>query len=99
MSEKTSSILSYAGIIIAVVPIVVGLYEYRANNEREFGKNFLNQQSLVYEELLGDLGGISTSISNPADSVSQANYNLARYNFTQLYYGKLNLYQSPTIEK
>ena len=99
MSEKTSSILSYAGIIIAVVPIVVGLYEYKANNEREFGKNFLNQQSLVYEELLGDLGGISTSISNPADSVSQANYNLARYNFTQLYYGKLNLYQSPTIEK
>ena len=98
MSEK-SNLLSYAGIIIAAVPIFIGLYEYKVNNEREFGKNFLNQQSVVYDELLGDLGSISTSISNPSDSVSQANYNTAKYNFNQLYYGKLNLYQSPTIEK
>ena len=99
MMERTNTILGYAGILIAVVPIFIGLYEYKVNNEREFGKNFLTQQSLVYDELLGDLGGISTSISNPTDSVSQANYNTAKYNFNQLYYGKLNLYQSATIEK
>ena len=91
--------LGYASIIIAVIPILVGLYEYKVNNEREFGKNFLNQQSQVYEELLGDLGGISTSISNPTDSLSQSNYTKAKFNFNQLYYGKLNLYQSPNIEK
>ncbi|HTS44508.1 MAG TPA: hypothetical protein VMH01_08940 [Puia sp.] len=99
MTERTNTILGYAGILIAVVPIFIGIYEYKVNNEREFGKNFLTQQSLVYDELLGDLGGISTSISNPTDSVSQANYNTAKYNFNQLYYGKLNLYQSATIEK
>jgi len=99
MTERTNAILGYAGILIAVVPIFIGIYEYKVNNEREFGKNFLTQQSLVYDELLGDLGGISTSISNPTDSVSQANYNTAKYNFNQLYYGKLNLYQSATIEK
>jgi hypothetical protein len=84
---------------IALIPIFVGLYEYKVNNEREFGKNFLTQQSVVYDELLGDLGSISTSISNPDDSISQANYTQAKYNFNQLYYGKLNLYQSATIEK
>ncbi|HLY71573.1 MAG TPA: hypothetical protein VKR53_17680 [Puia sp.] len=99
MSERTNSLLAFAGVAVAAIPIFIGLYEYKANNEREFEKNFLSQQSLVYDELLGDLGGISTSISNPYDSISQANYNLAKFNFNQLYYGKLNLYQSPTIEK
>ena len=99
MSEKTTSILGFAGIFIAAIPIIIGLYEYKANNEREFEKNFLSQQSNVYEDLLGDLGGISTSISNPYDSISQANYNLAKFNFNQLYYGKLNLYQNPSMEK
>ncbi|HLX92619.1 MAG TPA: hypothetical protein VKR32_13100 [Puia sp.] len=98
MSERTNSLLAFAGIAVAAFPIFVGLYEYKANNEREFEKNFLSQQSIVYDELLGDLGGISTSISNPYDSTSQANYNLAKFNFNQLYYGKLNLYQNPTIE-
>jgi hypothetical protein len=92
-------VLAYAGIFIAVLPILVGLYEYKKNNDRDFGKTFLQQQSLVYDELLGDLGSISTPISNPGDSVSQANYKTAKYNFNQLYYGKLNLYQSTTIEK
>ena len=99
MSERSNSLLGMAGVLIAAIPIFIGLYEYKANNEREFEKNFLAQQSLVYDELLGDLGGISTSISNPTDSVSQVNYNVAKFNFNQLYYGKLNLYQSPTIEK
>jgi hypothetical protein len=99
MSEKTTSILGFAGVFIAAIPIIIGLYEYKANNEREFEKNFLAQQSVVYEDLLGDLGGISTSISNPYDSLSQANYNLAKFNFNQLYYGKLNLYQNPSMEK
>ena len=99
MAEKSGSILAYAPIIIAIIPIVVGLYEYKANNEKEFGKNFLNQQNLAYEDLLVSLGGISTSISNPYDSLSQANYNTAKFNFNQLYYGKLNLYQNPYIEK
>ncbi|PWT73442.1 MAG: hypothetical protein C5B59_13365 [Bacteroidetes bacterium] len=96
MAEKT---ITYLGLIVAVVPILIGLYEYRENNQREFGKNFLNQQSEVYDQLLGDLGSISTSISNPSDSLSQANYTTAKFNFNQLYYGRLNLYQSPTIEK
>ncbi len=99
MSERSNSILGYAGIILAAVPIFIGLYEYKTNAERDFGKNFLNQQSLVYDELLGDLGSISTSISNPTDSISRANYKTAKFNFNQLYYGKLNLYQSATIEK
>jgi len=98
MAEK-NHILNYAPLVIALIPIFVGLYEYKVNNEREFGKNFLTQQSVVYDELLGDLGSISTSISNPDDSISQANYTQAKYNFNQLYYGKLNLYQSATIEK
>jgi len=96
---ENNKILTYAPIIVALIPILVGLYEYKVNNEREFGKNFLTQQSVVYDELLGDLGSISTSISNPDDSISQANYTQAKFNFNQLYYGKLNLYQSATIEK
>ena len=99
MTEKNGSWLAYAGIFVAVLPILVGLYEYKKNNDREFGKTFLQQQSVVYDELLGDLGSISTSISNPGDSTAQANYKTAKYNFNQLYYGKLNLYQSVTIEK
>ncbi len=99
MSERTTALLGFAGVFVAAIPIFIGLYEYKVNNERDFEKNFLNQQSVVYDELLGDLGGISTSISNPYDSISQANYNLAKFNFNQLYYGKLNLYQSPTLEK
>ena len=99
MAENKSSVLAYAGIFVAVLPVLIGLYEYKVNNDREFGKTFLNQQSVVYDELLGDLGSISTSISNPTDSVSKANYKIAKYNFNQLYYGKLNLYQSATIEK
>jgi hypothetical protein len=99
MAEKNSSWLGYAGIFVAILPVLIGLYEYKKNNDREFGKTFLQQQSVVYDELLGDLGSISTSISNPGDSVSQANYKTAKYNFNQLYYGKLNLYQSVTIEK
>jgi hypothetical protein len=99
MSERTNVLLGFSGVIIAAIPIFIGLYEYKANNEREFEKNFLAQQSTVYDELLGDLGGISTSISNPGDSISQINYNLAKFNFNQLYYGKLNLYQNPSIEK
>jgi hypothetical protein len=99
MADRTASILGFSGIFVAVIPIFIGLYEYRVNNERDFEKNFLNQQSLVYEELLGALGGISTSISNPYDSVSQANYEAAKFNFNQLYYGKLNLYQTPYIER
>ncbi|HMH32397.1 MAG TPA: hypothetical protein VK543_05175 [Puia sp.] len=99
MTENKGSALAYAGIFVAVLPVLIGLYEYKVNNDREFGKTFLNQQSVVYDELLGDLGSISTSISNPTDSVSKANYKIAKYNFNQLYYGKLNLYQSATIEK
>ena len=99
MAEKSGSLLAYAGIAVAILPILIGLYEYKKNTDRDFGKTFLNQQSVVYDELLGDLGSISTSISNPTDSVSQANYKVAKYNFNQLYYGKLNLYQSATIEK
>jgi hypothetical protein len=99
MSDRTTAILGFSGIILAAIPIFIGLYEYKANNEKEFEKAFLNQQSVVYEELLGSLGGISTSISNPYDSISQANYNVAKFNFNQLYYGKLNLYQNPGIEK
>jgi hypothetical protein len=99
MSEKSSSLLGYASIIIAAIPIFIGVYEYNANNQREFGKNFLNQQSQVYEELLGYLGGISTAISNPDDSLSKSNYTRAKFSFNQLYYGKLNLYQNPNIEK
>jgi hypothetical protein len=98
MAEKSGSTLAYAGIFVALLPVLIGLYEYKKNTDREFGKTFLNQQSLVYDELLGDLGSISTSISNPTDSVSQANYMVAKYNFNQLYYGKLNLYQSTAIE-
>ena len=98
MAEKSGSTLAYAGIFVALLPVLIGLYEYKKNTDREFGKTFLNQQSLVYDELLGDLGSISTSISNPTDSVSQANYKVAKYNFNQLYYGKLNLYQSTVIE-
>jgi hypothetical protein len=98
MSERTNSLLAFAGIAVAAIPIFIGLYEYKSNNERDFEKNFLTQQSAVYDELLGDLGGISTSISNPYDSISQANYNVAKFNFNQLYYGKLNLYQSLTME-
>jgi hypothetical protein len=99
MSERTSVILGFSGVLVAAIPIIIGLYEYRINNEREFEKNFLNQQSAVYEDLLGALGGISTSISNPNDSLSQANYNQAKFQFNQLYYGKLNLYQTPFIER
>src|SRR5579863_170174 len=99
MSEKSNSWIAYASIIIAAVPILIGLYEYNANNQREFGKNFLNQQNQVYEELLGYLGGISTAISNPDDSLSRSNYTKAKFNFNQLYYGKLNLYQNIQIEK
>ncbi len=98
MADK-SSWISLASVVVAAIPIIIGVYEYRANNEKEFEKNFLNQQSAVYDDLLGDLGAISTSISNPLDSISQANYNTAKYNFNQLYYGKLNLYQSGTMEK
>jgi arginine decarboxylase-like protein len=97
--NKPGSLLAYAGIIVAILPVLIGLYEYKKNNDREFGKAFLNQQTAVYDELLGDLGSISTSISNPTDSVSLANYKIAKYNFNQLYYGKLNLYQSAVIEK
>lgn len=96
MAEKGSWI-GLASIVIAAVPIFVGIYEYKVNNQRDFEKNFLTQQSQVYDELLGDLGGISASICSP-DSVSQANYNKAKYNFNELYYGKLNLYQTPQIE-
>jgi hypothetical protein len=99
MPDRTTSILGFSGVLIAAIPIFIGLYEYKANNAKEFEKSFLNQQSLVYEDLLGSLGGISTSISNPFDSLSQANYNVAKFNFNQLYYGKLNLYQNPGIEK
>src|SRR5664279_1740593 len=99
MSEKSGPWLGYASIIIAAIPIFIGVYEYNANNQREFGKNFLNQQSQVYEELLGYLGGISTAISNPDDSLSRENYTKAKFNFNQLYYGKLNLYQNPNIER
>jgi hypothetical protein len=99
MADRTTSILGFSGVLIAAIPIFIGLYEYKANNAKEFEKSFLNQQSLVYEDLLGSLGGISTSISNPYDSLSQANYNTAKFNFNQLYYGKLNLYQNPGIEK
>ena len=99
MSEKSNSWIAYASIIIAAVPILIGVYEYNANNQREFGKNFLNQQNQVYEELLGYLGGISTAISNPDDSLSRSNYTKAKFNFNQLYYGKLNLYQNNQIEK
>ncbi len=99
MADRTTSILGFSGVLIAAIPIFIGLYEYKANNAKEFEKSFLNQQSLVYEDLLGSLGGISTSISNPFDSLSQANYNAAKFNFNQLYYGKLNLYQNPGIEK
>lgn len=99
MAEKNNNWLGYASIIIAAIPIFIGVYEYNANNQREFGKNFLNQQSQVYEELLGYLGGISTAISNPDDSLSRNNYNKAKFSFNQLYYGKLNLYQNPNIER
>jgi hypothetical protein len=99
MPDRTTSILGFSGVLIAAIPIFIGLYEYKANNAKEFEKSFLNQQSLVYEDLLGSLGGISTSISNPFDSLSQANYNAAKFSFNQLYYGKLNLYQNPGIEK
>src|ERR1700733_9410587 len=99
MAAKTESSIAYSGICVALIPIFIGLYEYRQNNEREFEKSFLTQQSVVYDELLGDLGSISTSISNPTDSLSQVNYNSAKYKFNQLYYGKLNLYQNPYIEK
>jgi hypothetical protein len=99
MSEKSNSLIAYASIVIAAIPIFIGIYEYNANNQREFGKNFLNQQNQVYEELLGYLGGISTAISNPEDSLSKSNYTKAKFNFNQLYYGKLNLYQNPDIEK
>jgi hypothetical protein len=44
MSEKSGSWLGYASIIIAAIPIFIGVYEYNANNQREFGKNFLNQK-------------------------------------------------------
>ncbi|MHA4806530.1 hypothetical protein ACX0G9_00415 [Flavitalea flava] len=99
MADRTGAILGFSGILVAAIPIFIGLYEYKVNNERDFGKNFLIQQSQVYDELLGTLGGISTSLSNPADSISQANYNTVKFNFNQLYYGKLNLYQTPYIEK
>lgn len=99
MEEKPRNLLAYATIIVAAIPIFIGLYEYNANNQREFGKNFLSQQNQVYEELLGDLGSISTAISNPDDSLSTGNYNRAKFNFNQLYYGKLNLYQNPDIER
>jgi hypothetical protein len=99
MSDRTNQLLGIAGVLVAAIPIIVGLYEYRANNEREFEKEFLARQSLVYDELLVDLGAISTSISNPMDSISKVNYNVAKFNFDQLYYGKLNLYQTPVIER
>ncbi len=99
MTEKSGSIVGYATIIVAAIPIFIGLYEYNRNTQREFGKNFLSQQNEVYEELLADLGGISTAISNPDDSLSASNYNRAKFNFNQLYYGKLNLYQNPDIER
>jgi len=99
MSERTNQLLGMAGVFIAIIPIIVGVYEYRANNERDFEKDFLARQSLVYDELLVDLGAISTSISNPMDSISKVNYNVAKFNFDQLYYGKLNLYQTPVIER
>ena len=97
--EKSNSWIAYASIVIAAIPILIGIYEYNANAQRDFGKNFLNQQNQVYEELLEDLGVISTAISNPDDSLSRSNYARGKFNFNQLYYGKLNLYQNPNIEK
>jgi hypothetical protein len=99
MSEKSNALFPYISILIAAIPIFIGVYEYNSNNQREFGKSFLSQQSVVYEELLGYLGGISTAISNPDDSLSRSNYVKAKFNFNQLYYGKLNLYQNPNIER
>ena len=95
MFKNLENIIKISGVIVAVVSLSVGLYEYSANNEREFRKNFFARQNAVYEDLLDDLGNISAW---DGDTDKLTEFKTAEDHFEKLYYGKLNLYQNGQIE-
>ena len=95
MFKNSDLILKIVSSIIAVVTIAVGLYEYHSNNDREFRSNFFKQQNQVYEQLLDDLGVISSSL---CDTLKTEEFTRSKKDFDKIYFGKLNLYQNNIIE-
>lgn len=95
MLKHSDLLLKTLSSIIALVSIAIGLYEYHTNNDKEFRSSFYKQQNQVYEQLLDDLGIISSSLG---DTVRADEFNKSKKDFDKLYFGKLNLYQNHTIE-
>lgn len=95
MLLTTDNIIKFSGVVIACVSIITGLHEYSINNDREFRKNYFTRQTEVYEEILDDLGSISSSVG---DTSKILEFQITEVHFEKLYYGRINLYQDKTIE-
>jgi len=93
MSEEKNRVLSQAiTVSIAVVPILVGLFQYNATRREEFRKRFWEEQIALYRDA-------SQAASEIAMSDSLASSASARLRFWCLYWGKLSMVEHKEVER
>ena len=81
--------------ILTLAAIIVGINQYNKNSEMEFRKNFFTQQISVYDQLVEITGRIA---NYEIDSLENNEFQSQCKKLTDLYYGKLNIYQDNSVD-
>ena len=99
MKENQIKILDFiikvSTTIIACSTIIIGIYQYKINSEREFRKGLFNQQISIYLETSETVSKLANSSKG---EIGTPIYENARNKFFELKYGKLYFLEDTIVE-
>jgi hypothetical protein len=90
--SRSSRLLGYLPLLIAVGGILVGVWQYRETKRAEFRQRFWEAQLALYQ----DATEAAAAIANARDLDAVAD---ARTRFWQLYWGPLSMIEHPEVER
>ncbi|MBJ6109474.1 hypothetical protein JAO73_10645 [Hymenobacter sp. BT523] len=96
------AILKLLSTLLPTIAFCFALYQYVDQNERDFRKSVYEKQASYYEAMSEAVADIIVRLDGPesfAELINSKEYKLSRYKFMTLYYGKLNLIESPEVER
>lgn len=93
------------GSLITIVTIIVGVYQYKTNNEREYRKKVYDEQFVVYTEFIESIVTLSKWKKNKifeknqnGNRVLSEDFKIDYANFEKIYYGRLRLMQTGNVD-
>lgn len=92
MAEDKKGSSYWLPVLIAVIPLTVGIFQFHSTRQTEFRKEFWEEQIVLYKQAANAAAEIAMSPSLEASTS-------ARSIFWKLYWGELSMLEHKEVEK